>query len=296
VVVTDQVEIKDSQALSSAPSSINVLVAVTTALVSLVTIGVFLWFAFVNTSLYPQVLPTVAHSIYPVGTSDKSEPSGKAPPGPNALKGYTLRYVTDFTGTAIPSGWDVFDGTPGGDPDGQFGGAHVVVSGGLLRLNTFKDPAYKNKWVTGGICQCGLPSKYGAYFVRSRITGAGPNEVELLWPATNSWPPEIDFNETGGSDSATSSTVHYGTTNLLDQRQLSINLTQWHTWGVIWTPSKINYIVNGQVWGSISVRTEIPTVPMTLDMEQRDLCQIDMQCPTKPVSMLINWVAEYQPK
>jgi beta-glucanase (GH16 family) len=109
------------------------------------------------------------------------------------------------------------------------------------------------------------------------------------------WPPEIDFNESGGSNSATSSTLHYGTTNLLDQRQLSINLTQWHTWGVIWTPSTVKYIVNGQVWGSISVRTEIANVPMTLDMEQRDLCQIGLQCPTKPESMLIDWVAEYQP-
>jgi hypothetical protein len=292
---SDRVEVAESKTPNTAPSSINVLVAVITVLVSLVAIGVFLWFAFVNTSLYPRVLPTVAHSIYPVGIPDKSEPSGKAPPGPNALKGYTLRYENDFTGTTIPTGWDAFDGTPGGDPDGQFGSAHVVVSGGLLRLNTWKDPAYGDKWVTGGICQCGLATKYGAYLVRSRITGAGPNEVQLLWPASNLWPPEIDFNESGGSNSATSSTLHYGTTNLLDQRQLSINLTQWHTWGVIWTPSTVKYIVNGQVWGSISVRTEIANVPMTLDMEQRDLCQIGLQCPTKPESMLIDWVAEYQP-
>ncbi len=80
---------------------------------------------------------------------------------------------------------------------------------GELLLSTYRDKHYQNRWVTGGLCQCGLPHVYGAYFVRSRSTGVGPNEVELLWPENNQWPPEIDFNETPSAHQS-SATVHWG--------------------------------------------------------------------------------------
>jgi hypothetical protein len=230
---------------------------------------------------------------YPVGTADSSEPSGEAPPSPNALAGYTQSYVSDFTGLRLPTGWDVFTGIPGSDPGAHFGGSHVVVGGGLLSLKTYKDPAWHDRWVTGGLCQCGLAQTYGAYFVRSRVTGPGPNEAELLWPVSNAWPPEIDFTETGGSVTTMTSSIHYGSTNHIDQLDLRINMTQWHTWGVIWTPTSITYTVDGQVWGSVNVASQIPHVPMTLDLEQRTKCALGQQCPSRPTFMQVNWIAEY---
>jgi len=65
------------------------------------------------------------------------------------------------------------------------------------------------------------------------VTGAGPTEVELLWPTSNIWPPEIDFNESGSVTKSTSATVHYGTSDPIDQRTLMVDGTHWHTWGVI---------------------------------------------------------------
>jgi hypothetical protein len=73
-------------------------------------------------------------------------------------------------------------------------------------------------------------------------------------------------------------------------------MTQWHTWGVIWTPTAITLTVDGQIWGVINLAWEIPNVPMNLDLEQRAVCSENRQCPTKPVSMLVNWVVEYQHK
>jgi beta-glucanase (GH16 family) len=70
-------------------------------------------------------------------------------------------------------------------------------------------------------------------------------------------------------------------------------MEKWHTWGLIWTPSAITYIVDGQVWGTITAASEIAAKPMTLDFEQRQLCASGKQCPTHPISMLIDWVAEY---
>jgi beta-glucanase (GH16 family) len=171
-----------------------------------------------------------------------------------------------------------------------------VVGGGLLSLNTWQDPAYNNEWVTGGLCQCGEPQTYGAYFVRSRLTGAGPTGVELLFP-TSGWPPEIDFNETGGgitSSTATNIWAASGSSRSQSQSQLSIDMTQWHTWGVIWTPTSITYTVDGRAWGTFTVASEVPSQPMTLDLQQQTWCSSGWACPATPQSMQVDWVAEYR--
>jgi beta-glucanase (GH16 family) len=214
------------------------------------------------------------------------------------LAGYSQSYVTDFSGSSLPSGWDSYSGNPGGDPGGQFGTAHVVVGGGLLSLNTWQDSGYNNEWVTGGLCQCGEPQTYGAYFVRSRVTGAGPTGVELLFP-TAGWPPEIDFNETGGDSTSTTATNIWAataTSRSQAQVKLDIDMTQWHTWGVIWTPTSITYTVDGRVWGSFNNASEVPNVPMTLDLQQQTWCSSGWACPSAPQSMQVDWVAEYTAK
>jgi len=230
---------------------------------------------------------------YPFGTKNRHEPSGLSPPGPRILSGYQRVYATDFLGTSLPAGWQDFTGVPGGDPGAKFAPSHVVVTHGMLELNTSKDPLYNNRWVSGGLCQCGRPYTYGAFFVRSRITGPGPNEVQLLWPASNHWPPEIDFYETGSKDNSTSWTLHYGSNNSFVQETLRIDQTAWHTWGVIWGPNKIIYTVDGREWGSFTGTYAIPGVPMTLDLQQRPGCSLGPVCTTVPQSMLVDWVTEY---
>ena len=114
-------------------------------------------------------------------------------------------------------------------------------------MKTFRDRAFNYHWTTGGICQCRLPVKYGAFFVRSRITGPGANTVELLWPWNNaSWPPELDFNENLNHVFLTTSTTHWGTVDHAQFDIIRINMLNWHTWGVIWTPSYVLYVVDGR--------------------------------------------------
>ncbi len=268
----------------------------TTYFVLAATIGVVAWFGIVVTTASAKaktVSNTTPQVNYPIGVINNSEPSGLAPPSATSFPGYVESYVNDFRGSRLPVGWETFSGVPGGDPGGQFAKSHVVVDRGMLLLNTWKDPKYHNKWVTGGLSQYAVSRVYGAYFVRSRITGLGPNSVELLWPADNSWPPEIDFNETGGGDAATSSTVHWSTLNHVEQRHIRIPMTQWHTWGVIWTPKSIIYTVDGKAWASITNAAAIPQIPMNLDFEQRAMCSLGFQCPTRPEAMQIDWVAEF---
>jgi len=272
-------------------------IAIITIVTVLAAVGIVVWVAAhnVQTARTFRLHPPGGKTKYPIGIVDATAPSGMAPPAPDALKGYTLSYSTDFDGTTLPPGWDVFTGVPGGDPGGHFDAKHVVVGNGLLSLNTWRDPAYANKWVTGGLCQCGVSHVYAGYFVRSRITGGGPNEVELLWPLTNVWPPEVDFNETGSKATRTSATVHFGAANNIDQLGLAMDMTKWHTWGVIVSKKAITFTVDGEKWGIVTAKGEIPSKQMTLDLEQRASCQAVQDCPKVPVTMQVDWVAEYTP-
>ncbi len=203
---------------------------------------------------------TLSAALYPIGTPTANEPSGYAPPSASALAGYDRTYVDDFKASGLPQGWLLFSGVPGGDPGGQFGAKHVTVKNGELLLSTYRDSAYQNKWVTGGMCQCSVSNTYGAYFVRSRVTGVGPNEVQLLWPASNQWPPEVDFNETPSAHE-TGATVHWSYANYIEQRFIKgINMSDWHTWGVIWSKTEIIYVLDGRIWGKITNLNEIPVV------------------------------------
>jgi len=202
------------------------------------------------------------------------------------MAGYTQSYVNDFTGTTLPAGWGAYSGKPGGDPGSQWGAAHVVVSNGMLQLETYQDSAYGGEWVTGGVSQYGESQTYGAYYVRSRVTGPGPTNVELLWPVAPVWPPEIDFNETGGATIGTSATVHWAPGNQQEQHSdHTVDMTQWHTWGVIWTPTSITYTVDGVAFGTVTNPSEIPNQAMTLDLQQQTWCNSGYACPTSPQSM-----------
>jgi beta-glucanase (GH16 family) len=234
------------------------------------------------------------NTSYPIGTPDSSDQTGYAPPSATALSGYHQTYVTTFTGTSLPPDWQLYEGVPQGDASGQFDRAHVTVSGGLLRINTYQDPNFNNEWVTGGTSLSGIAGQtYGAYFVRSRLTGPGPTGVELLWPDAPVWPPEIDFNETYGSTTATSATVHYTSANSQIPKSLNIDMTQWHTFGVIWTANSITYTVDGNVWGTVTQQSAIPNIPMHISLQSQTWCSSGWACPTAPQSMLVDWVAEY---
>ena len=74
----------------------------------------------------------------------------------------------------------------------------------------------------------------------------------------------------------------------------NVNMMAWHTWGVIWAPHEISYVVDGRVWGIVTNPAAIPRVPLVLDLEQRTSCSIHAQCPPRPVQMQVDWIAEYR--
>jgi hypothetical protein len=235
----------------------------------------------------------VHRTAYPSGVLDVKEPSGEAPPAADALRGYRRVYKTDFNGHALPAGWGRFNGFPQGDNQSEWLPSHVVVSGGVVRLIASRDPALGGMWVTGGISQYGVHRAYGAYFVRSRVTGPGPDQNEMLWPVAPVWPPEVDFNEMGTSTTSTSWAVHYGHGAAFVQGTRTFNMERWHTWGLIWTPRVMTFTIDGHSWGRLTNWGEIPHQPMELDIQQQVWCQPRLACPSRASAIEIDWVEEF---
>jgi Glycosyl hydrolases family 16 len=231
---------------------------------------------------------------FPVGVRAAHEPSGIAPPSATALAGYRRTYTQDFAGHALPKGWGTFDGVPEGDNQSHWLPSHVVVSSGLVRLIASKDAS--GQWVTGGVSQFSVGRAYGAYFIRSRVTGPGPDQNEMLWPVAPVWPPEVDFNEMGYSTKSTSWTVHYGHGSAFTQTTRSFNMERWHTWGLIWTPKKMTFIIDGHSWGTLTNFAQIPHQKMMLDVQQQVWCHPRLACPTRASALEVDWVAEYVKK
>ncbi len=127
--------------------------------------------------------------------------------GPMPWTGYKLTYSTDFTGSALPSGWSAYSGAPGAsDPGSQWATTHDVVSGGILSLNAWQDPAFGNEWVTGGTSQDGVSRSYGAYFVRSRRLVVARRSSNCSGPRTTCGRQRLTSMRTDGPSGRTTAT------------------------------------------------------------------------------------------
>ncbi len=258
--------------------------------------------------------PSTTASPSPKGSSasrhqvqSRSDPSGVAMPMGN-LPGWQLTYSQDFHGTTLPSGWGAYRGDPGGDSYGYWDPANVTVSNGELHLRTTAndDPQRSNTASTGGVSFYGNPQTYGMYLVRMKADyepALQISNIALLWPADgNTWPPEMDFYEDeGGSRGGFTASLHPGPDGddcCVIRHTLSIAATQWHTYGIIWTPTSITYTIDGRPWGvvqksQVSAPGEWPSIPMNLDLQSQNLgpAQPDGSIET----MTVAWVAEYAP-
>ena len=221
------------------------------------------------------------------------------------IPGWRQVFTDDFNGRTLDlSKWRLYWGKPGGDPAGWFDPRHVSVSNGILVISAYRDRRDEGRWATGGLSSSpGLVQTYGKYLVRFRLDpGIGVGHAALLMPANNSWPPEIDFSEDNGSGrTGTLATLHYGKHDTHEDAWLgSVNLTQWHTLGVQWTPGKLQYTIDGRIWKTMT-GSSVPAQPMVLDLQTQTWpCSGTWgRCPnaTTPrvVRMYVDWVAAYAP-
>jgi beta-glucanase (GH16 family) len=71
----------------------------------------------------------------------------------------------------------------------------------------------------------------------------------LLWP-TSGWPPEIDFSE-GPTSNGVMATSHWGAGNSQMHAFKQVDMTQWHTYGVEWTPTRLLFTIDGAGWATM---------------------------------------------
>jgi hypothetical protein len=230
------------------------------------------------------------------GLDDTDMASSAAAVGP----GWRLVFRDTFDNGIDPLNWGLYSGQPGGDTGGWWDPSHVVASDGIAHLETYQDPKFNNRWVSGGMSSShALKQTYGKYLVRFRVTpGFGVLTALLLWPSTTGWPPEIDFAENGGSSTdrpTMTATLHYGSSNSQIQHTVSADFTNWHIMGVEWTPGQLVYTLDGAPWATVN-SPGVPSAPMEFDMQaQAGTCgDVYAPCPdaTTPslVDLQVDWV------
>lgn len=257
--------------------------------------------------LVPLALAVVVVAARP--WSGRAGPSAGVPVDHVAMPtkapaGWRLVLADDFNaGSRDLSRWKRYWGQPGGDPGGWFDPAHVSIADGMMTIGAWRDPARGDEWATGGVSSAPtLVQTYGQYLVRFRVDrGIGVTHVLILWPADNSWPPEIDFSEDRGKGrDSTLATVHYGASDHEVSHSRRVDLTRWHTLGVIWLPRRVTFTIDGRAWFEV-VGFGVPDVPVVLAMQtQTWACGGTWApCPnatTPPkVNMDIDWVTAYAP-
>jgi hypothetical protein len=257
-------------------------------------------------SAHPSSPAPDTGSVSPTGQQGSGDPSGENPF--TTLSGFTPAYVQEFNGDGMPSGYDEYNGTPGGVSASQ---SQFVPS-----MCTFSDG--EAHLLANGIDTCGLqyfgtPQTYGAWFARiqapSEQSGVSVGNVFLLFPANNEWPPEIDIYEDHGTRTATSSSVLNTVSSACSGQCISshvqsnghsggtaVDATQWHTYGVEWTPSGVTWFIDGRViftapTSQVPSGAQPPDTPMYMDLQSENTT--GAAAPAGMTSMNVDWVEQF---
>lgn len=246
----------------------------------------------------------------PVGVATGRSPSSAAsaaiPPG------WKLTWQDNFHGTGFPSGWISDDGGNGfGDRQLEWNTAANARSspGGGLVLTATKGGAGRECWYgpctyTGAKIETTFSQAYGLFEARIKLpAGHG------LWPAfwmipaasSQSAAGEIDVVEVNGTQPyLVSGYVH--NQNVRNYRAASVldtpTASQYHTYGVEWTPRGITWLLDGQSYGHINA---YPGWPFDQPFKMLLTLAVGGTWPGAPSAatvfpahMLVSWIRVYQ--
>ena len=184
----------------------------------------------------------------------------------------------EFNGTSLDrSKWPIIYG---GDQlywNGAFRWDSRMVSVGNGSLNIGLEKQPDGIWETSGISAApqpswgapGFPFTYGKVEIRAKasqeVDGAGP--CFLLWPASNDhWPPEVDILETPhGRGMFTNHWAGPNGEDTYETTQFDLDYSQWHVYGLEWTPNRLTMTVDGQVMKTYT--DHIPSEPMVVGLQ-----------------------------
>jgi hypothetical protein len=175
---------------------------------------------------------------------------------------FTLRLHETFNSGIQSSRWGKYEGQPTSTSYSTWSPSHVVASGGIAMLRGYRDGG---GYVTGGFMLNAVTQTYGKYVVRARFQRSTVvQHAMLLWP-TSGWPPEVDFSE-GPTTQGVMATAHWGASNSQQHAFKRVDMTQWHTYGVEWTPTRLLYTIDGRAWAAMT-GAAVPHQPMRLAIQ-----------------------------
>ncbi|MDP4014871.1 MAG: glycoside hydrolase family 16 protein [Candidatus Nanopelagicales bacterium] len=136
---------------------------------------------------------------------------------------------------------------------------------------------------------------YGRFSMRLRAEKIpGYKIAPLLWPDSESWPDdgEIDFPEGDLTGDPLKAFHHYArAAGGQDQFSAGVKPGAWHVYETLWSPGKVEFLVDGKSIGSST--KYVPSKPMhwVLQMET----QIESTAPSKSAEghVQVDWVKAY---
>ena len=116
-------------------------------------------------------------------------------------------------------------------------------------FSTFKQPP-RIEYSSGAITTRDLfAQRYGYFEIRAAWSG-GKGVWPAFWllPANGAWPPEIDVIEAhGDKDGVAFQSMHSGQIpSITKTPQVSGSQHDLHTYGVLWSPGKLDFYIDGQ--------------------------------------------------
>ena len=196
-----------------------------------------------------------------------ASPAAASTPPPTSTRFPRMIYYRQFRRPLRPHTWTVYQGQPTCCKDSYWAKSHVVTRKGALRIRTYRDPAFGNRWVSGGVSMARLVNQtYGRWVVRFRMNrGTGVGMDVALRPSGDG--TVVDWIEESSDHGALrnleTATLHYGGTRV--HAHVQADFTNWHTMTLAWVPGLITVRLDGRRWAAY--RSHIPSSPMHLTMQ-----------------------------
>jgi hypothetical protein len=244
----------------------------------------------------PSGSPTAApsagttHSASPGPTADTSPTATRtASPGPVATGPvWSPVWTDDFTAFPSSGNWGIYNGV-GHAGQGIRSPSAFSAAGGILTITGTAGGT------TGGMARLG-DQRYGKWEARVRTAGCTCyHPVLILWGTPGTWPQsgEVDYLESF-SPTRNNMFVHYGTNNSQVSGSIAVDMTQWHTYTVEWTPNYIAGYVDGQRFFYSTDRTIQPP-SMVHATIQLDWFPGDVSADQRTgATMDVDWIKQYQ--
>ena len=210
---------------------------------------------------------TVLIAVLGLGAGTLAAQASAATPPPVSARFPQRIFYRQFQLPLRPHTWTLYNGVPGCCPQSLWSPSHVVSKAGALRIQTYKDPRYGGRWVSGGTSMARLVSQtYGRWVVRFRMNrGKGVGMDVALRP--NGGGRVVDWievsSDTGAARRIETATLHYGSTRV--HARVSADFTKWHTMTLAWVPGQITVRLDGRLWANY--KSHIPSTPMHLVMQ-----------------------------